>query len=189
MSHELVICLIAVAVNLAGMIVIYCAMSHFIARQVSRRYGVFGGIALILIPQLFWIAALIQGCGLVEAQALWLGDWLASAFAIVVLWKSAARVPTALHEAARMDGLGAFAAWRYATLPFVRRDLFILAIFTVMATFLPAWGAMNVLDPYNIKTIFSLIPGNSEVLVRMVVGSLIGAVPLIAIFFAAKKAA
>jgi ABC-type glycerol-3-phosphate transport system permease component len=192
MSHELVICLIAVAVNLAGMVAVYCAMSLIIARQVWRGHGVFGVIAVILITQLFWIAPAFwieaQGADRAGSYALWLGNWLVCGFSLVLFLKSAARIPVALHDAARIDGLGGLATWRHATLPFVRRDLVIVAVFTVMATLLPFWGTIN-LPNSNVVTLFERSSSFAEHFTRMAAGSLLGAIPLIAIFFAAKKAA
>jgi ABC-type glycerol-3-phosphate transport system permease component len=192
MSHELVICLIAVAVNLAGMVAIYCAMSHVIARQVWRRHGVFGVIALILIAQLFWIAPAFwieaQGADRAGSYALWLGNWLVCGFSLVLFLKSTARIPVALHDAARIDGLSGLATWRHATLPFVRRDLVIVAVFTVMATLLPFWGVINTPDS-NVVTLFERTSTFAQHFTRMAAGSLLGAIPLIAIFFAAKRAA
>ena len=192
MSHELVICLIAVAVNLAGMIAIYCAMSHVIARQVWRRHGVLGVIALILIAQLFWIAPAFwieaQGADRAGPYALWLGNWLVCGFSLVLFLKSAARIPVALHDAARIDGLSGLSTWRHATLPFVRRDLIIVAVLTVMATLLPFWGVINLPDS-NVVTLFERTSTLAQHLMRMAAGSVLGAIPLVAIFFAAKKAA
>lgn len=191
MSHELVICLIAVAVNLVGIIVIYSVMSHVMARFVWQRRGIFGVIAIIVIAQLFWIAPAswieTQGGDRAGSYALWLGNWLVSGFSIVVFLKSAAGIPVALSDAARIDGLGGLATWRHAVFPFVRRDLAIVAIFTVMATLLPFWGIINLPDS-NVVTLFERTSTFAEHTIRMAIGSLVGAIPLIAIFFATKKA-
>ncbi|HEX8897163.1 MAG TPA: hypothetical protein VF751_00570, partial [Chthoniobacterales bacterium] len=134
--------------------------------------------------------------GIVEARgadhagscALWLGNWLVCGFSIVVFRKSAARIPVALDAAARMDGLGGFTAWRHAVLPFVRRDLVLVAVFTVMATLLPFWGVINLPDG-NFVTIFERSSSFAEHLARMVVASVLGAIPLVGIFFAVRRAA
>lgn len=192
MSHALVICLIAVAVNLAGIMAIYFAMSHVIAQHVSQRCGILGVIALVFIAQLFWIAPAFlieaQGGDRAGAYALWLGNWLVSGFSIVLFLKSAAAIPAALQDAARIDGLGSLATWRHATLPFVRRDLVIVAVFTLMATLLPFWGVINLPDS-NVVTLFERTSTFTEHSMRMAIGSLLGAIPLIAIFFAVRKTA
>ena len=100
MSQELVTCLIAVAANLVGMLVIHSFLSHALASVAWRGRGSLGLIALIVVAQLFWIAPAL---GIVETSrtahagsyALWLGNWLVSGFTLVILWKSTARIPVA----------------------------------------------------------------------------------------------
>ena len=193
MSQELVTCLIAVAANLAGMLVIYSMLSYSIARAAWHGRGGFAVVALIAVAQLFWIAPALwiveaRGTDHAGSYALWLGNWLVCGFSIVVFRKSAARIPVALDDAARMDGLGGFAAWRHTVLPFVRRDLVVVAVFTVMATLLPFWGLINLPDS-NVVTILERSSSFAEHLARMVVASVLGAIPLVAIFFAVKRAA
>jgi ABC-type glycerol-3-phosphate transport system permease component len=174
------------------MMAVYSVMSHFIAGLVCQGRGVFGVIALIALAQLFWIAPAFlietQGGDRAGSYALWLGNWLVSGFSIVLFLKSAARIPVALLDAARIDGLGGLATWHHAVFPFVRRDLGIVAIFTVMATLLPFWGVINLPDS-NVVTLFERTSTFGEHAIRMAIGSLVGSIPLIAIFFAAKKAA
>ena len=141
MSEQLITCLIAVAANLVGMIVIFSLMSQAIARLAWRRRGAFAVIALIVLAQLFWIAPALwiveaRAPGHAGSYALWFGNWVACGFSLVVLWKSAAQIPAALHDTAQTDGLGSFAIWRHVVLPFIGRDLLVIAIFTVMATLL-----------------------------------------------------
>jgi ABC-type glycerol-3-phosphate transport system permease component len=188
MSHELLICLIAVAVNLIAMLLIYSAMSHALARG-----GTVAAVVLVVISQLVWIAPATwivegQGASAEGSYALWLGNWLVTGFSLVVFSKSAACIPTALDDSARIDGLGGFALWRHAILPFIGRDLLVVGTFTVMATLLPYWGVIN--QPHAGEVITLYVRGSTlaEHLTRMVAGSLIGTIPLIAIFFFAKRA-
>jgi len=192
MSHELVICLIAVALNLAGMLVIYSVISQALARLAWHGRGTFAVVALILVAQLFWIAPAfwivgVRGTGHAASYALWFGNWLVSGFSLILFWKSAGRIPLALKDAARLDGLGAFASWRHTVFPFVRRDLVVIAAFTVMATLLPFWDFINQPDASNIITIFERTTGLGEHLGTMVAGSLIGTIPLIGILFLACR--
>jgi len=192
MSDQLVICLIAIAANLAGMLVIYCLLSYAVARVARHRGGILAVIALIVISQLFWIAPALwivepKAAGHAGSYALWLGNWLAAAFSLVVFWKSVAQIPPTLNDTAEMDGLSGFAAWRHVVLPFVGRDLVIAGIFPAMATLLPFWGTINIPEAGNVITLFERSSTFAEHLTRMFVGSLLGAVPLIAIFFLAKR--
>jgi ABC-type glycerol-3-phosphate transport system permease component len=192
MSHDLVICLIAVAVNLVGMLAIYSAMSLALARIAWHGRGIFAVLTLIVVAQLFWIAPALW---IVEAQetnhpasyALWFGNWLATGFGLMLFWKSVVRIPQALNDTARSDGLGALGRWRHTVFPFVRRDLVIIAIFTVMATLLPIWGFINQPDAGNVIVLYQRASSPVEHLGMMAAGSLIGALALIAIFFIAKR--
>ena len=194
MSHELVICLVAVAANLAGTLLIYALLSHAITQFTWRHRGLFRVIALLVIAQLFWIAPAL---GIVEAQggtrvasyALWFGNWLVSGFGLALFLKSAARIPAALGDAARMDGLGGLGLWRHAVLPFVRRDLIILALLTSMATLLPFWAVINQPETDHVIAIPERGSSFAAHLVAIIVASLVGVIPLVVIFFAAKKSA
>jgi ABC-type glycerol-3-phosphate transport system permease component len=187
MSQELVTCLVAVAANLVGMVVIYSAMSCAFA----RRGGLLAIVALV-VSQLFWIVPAVwiveaQGTSRAGSYALWFGNWLVSGFSIVVFRKSMAKIPAALNDMAQMDGLGGFAAWRQAVLPFVRRDLFILAAFTVMATLVPFWGCLTLPEAESSIVLFQRFHSASGRLAFMGALSVAGAVPLIAIFLLARK--
>ena len=194
MSDQLTICLIAVAANLAGMFAIYLALSLALARVAWRKGGIFGTIALLVVAQLFWIAPALfivgdRNGGHAAAYALWFGNWLVSAFSLVLFLRTTASIPVALKDAARLDGLSGLNGWRHTVFPFVRRDLVLIAVLTVMATLLPFWGFINLPEASNVITIFERTSGMGERILAMFAGSLIGALPLIAIFFAAKKAA
>ena len=187
MSEQLSICLIAVAANLVGMTAIYAAMTNSVAR--GRTFAV---IVLIVISQLFWIAPAL---GIVEARnansagsyALWLGNWLVCGFALVIFSKSARRVPVSLADNARMDGLGGFAAWRQTVLPFVQGDLLMVAAFTVMATLLPFWGCLTLPEAGNSIVLFQRFLSPSGRIAFMGAMAIAGAVPLLGIYFAAKR--
>ena len=192
MSEQLTTCLIAVAANLAGMLLLFAAMSHALARLVWRQRGAFIVVVLIVLTQLCWIAPALFIVGNrsgdhAASYALWFGNWLVAGFAVVLLWKSVARIPIALDDSARLDGLGGFAAWRQAVFPFARGDLVIVAVFILMATLLPFWGFINLPEAGNVITIFERTSGPGERIAMMLAGSLAGAVPLVAIFFATKR--
>jgi ABC-type glycerol-3-phosphate transport system permease component len=192
MSHQLLVCLIAVAVNLAGMLVIYSLLSHVLARLAWQGRGGFAVVVLVVITQLFWIAPALlivepHGTSHAASYALWFGNWLVAGFYLLLCWKSVAGIPRALDDAARSDGLAGLARWRRTVLPFVRRDLVVVALFTVMATLLPFWGVINQPDANNVVTIFERVPGFVAHLAAMATASLLGAALLLAIFFGARK--
>jgi ABC-type glycerol-3-phosphate transport system permease component len=192
MSQQLTVCLIAVAANLVGMLLIFSALSHALARLALRQCGAFIVIVLIVLTQLCWIAPSLFIVGNrsgdhAASYALWFGNWLVAGFSLVLLWKSVTRIPIALDDSARLDGLGGFAAWRQTVFHFARGDLVILAVFTLMATLLPFWGFINLPEAGNVITIFERTSGPGERVAMMLAGSLIGAVPLVAIFFAMMR--
>jgi ABC-type glycerol-3-phosphate transport system permease component len=184
MSPQLVTCLIAVAANLIGMMIIYTALSNALARRRSLAAA-----ALLLISQLFWI---VPALWVVDthwtphggAYALWFGNWLVCGFSLVIFQK--AQIPVSLTDAARMDGLGTFAAWRQTVLPFVGRDLLIVAVFTVMATLLPFWSYVTLPEAGNQIVLFERFLSPSGRVTFMAAMSLAGGIPLFAIFFFAK---
>ena len=193
MSEQLTICLIAVGVNLTGMLIIYAALSYVLARVARRDGGFFGAIALVVVTQLFWIAPALfivgdRNGGHSAAYALWFGNWLVSAFSLVLFLRATANIPIALKDAARLDGLGALSAWQHTVFPFVRRDLAFVAFFTVMATLLPFWGFINLPEATNVITIFERVSGPGERIGFMAAVSLAGALPLIGIVLLERRA-
>jgi ABC-type glycerol-3-phosphate transport system permease component len=187
MSQQLVICLIAVAANLAGMLVIYAALSNAVAR--SRTLAT---VALILSSQLFWMVPaiwLVETAGDLQpgAYVLWLGNWLVSGFSLLLFANSASRIPASLGETAQMDGLGGFGAWQQTVLPFVRRDLVFMGIFTVMATLLPFWGCLVLPEAGNSIVFYQRFLSPAGRVAFMAAMSIAGALALVPIFFLAKR--
>jgi|GEM_PF-1137370 len=191
MSQQLAVCLIAVAVNLAGMLVIYSLMTHLLAPFAWHGRGIFGLIVVIVVAQLFWIAPalLIVGARKPDSSAsyaLWFGNWLVCGFALVLLGQTAKRIPRQLEDSARLDGLGWFGVWRHVIFPFVRRDLGLIALFTIMATLLPFWAFITLPEASDVIVLYQRALSPAEQIGIMAAGSLIGALPLIAIFFFAR---
>ena len=192
MSEQLVTCLISVAANLAGMLIIYSIMAHALVGLAWRGRGIFGVIAILVVAQLFWIAPALLIAGNRNpdnpaSYALWFGNWLVSAISLVLLWRTANRIPRALEDSARLDGLGLFEIWRHIVFPFVRRDLLLIAIFTVMATLLPYWSFVTLPEAGASIVLFQRATTPNERILFMIAASLIGALPLIAIFFLGRR--
>ena len=190
MSQQLAV-LSAVAVNLAGMLIIYAVMAQAFARLGWRGHGIFGVIATIVTAELFWIvpALLIvipRDSDGASSYALWFGNWLVSGFSVVLLQQTAKCIPRQLEDAARMDGLGAMGMWRHVVFPLVRRDLGLIALFTLMATLLPFWGFATLPDAGNFIVLYQRTLSPQARIAMMAVVSLAGALPVIAIFFFAK---
>jgi multiple sugar transport system permease protein len=167
-------------------------MAHLLTRLAWQGRGILGVILTIVVAQLFWIAPAFLIVGArnpdnASSYALWFGNWLVCGFALVLLWQRAKRIPRALEDSARLDGLGWFGVWCHVVFPFVRRELGLLALFTVMATLLPFWAFINLPDADRSIVLFQRFLSLQGRIAMMAAGSLIGALPLIAIFFLAKR--
>jgi len=192
MSQQLAVCLVAVAANCGGMLVIYAVMAHSLAKLAWRGRSVFCVVAIIVLAQLFWIlpALLIvapRDADSASSYALWFGNWLVSGFGVVLLYERAKRIPRSLKDSARMDGLGAFGTWRQVVFPFVRRDLGLTAFFTLIATLLPFWGLINQPDTANVIVLYQRVSSPAERIGTMIACSLVGAFIVIALFLVAKR--
>ena len=193
MSQPLVVCLIAVATNLAAMLLIYSLLSHLLARFAWQGRGLPGVVLTIVATQLVWIAPAFLIVGARDpdnaaSSALWFGNWLVCGFALVLLGRTSSGIPRQLADAARLDGLGPFATWRHAVFPFVGRDLGLLAIFTVMATLPPFWAFLNLADADRSIVLFQRSFSLQGRVALMAAASLIGALPLIVIFLLEGRA-
>ncbi len=193
MSPQLITCLLAVAANLAGITLLFSVASHFLARRAWRGHGTGAIVVLVLLTQLIWMpAAFLTAANnetfRVASYSLWFGNWLVTGFALVLLGRKTGSIPKALEDAARLDGLGGLATWRQAVLPFVRRDLVLLAAFVAMATVLPYWVFSILPDASDSVVFFQRTDTPGEHLLLASLGSLVGAVPLLAIFFLGGRA-
>lgn len=194
MSQQLAICLIAIAVNLGGMLVIYAVMAHVLAKLAWRGRGVFGVVAIIVVAQLFWILPALmivvpRNAESASSYALWFGNWLVAGFGIVLLYERANCIPRSLEDSARLDGLRAFGTWRQVVLPFVRRDLGFIAFFTLVATLLPFWGLINQPDTANVIVLYQRVSSPADRIGMMIACSLVGALIVIAIFLITRRRA
>jgi multiple sugar transport system permease protein len=191
MSEQLTNCLISVAANLAGMFVIYSVIAHLLARLSWQGRGVFGVIASVIVAQLFWIAPALLIVARREpdnpaSYALWFGNWLVSGFGVILLCQAAKRISRQLEDAARLDGLGAIGTWWQIVFPFAKRDLVLLAVFTLMATLLPFLGFVTFPNAGDSIVLYQRVVSPTARLLTMIVASLAGALPLIAIFLFAR---
>jgi ABC-type glycerol-3-phosphate transport system permease component len=191
MSSQLITCLLAVAANVVGILLLFSVASQFLARRAWRGRGTAALIVLVAITQLLWMpAAFLTAANnetfRVASYSLWFGNWLVTGFALILLGRTAGSIPKSLEDAAQLDGLGGLATWRQVVLPFVGRDLVLLAVFTIMATLLPYWAFINLPDASDSVVLFQRTDTPGEHLLLATIGSLVGAVPLLLIFVSAK---
>jgi ABC-type maltose transport system permease subunit len=86
-----------------------------------------------------------------------------------------------------MDGLGTMATLRHAILPFVVRDLGVIALFAVMATLLPFWAFVTQPEAGNSIVLFQRTSSPTQQIGMMIACSLVGALFVVAIFFLARR--
>jgi multiple sugar transport system permease protein len=189
--------LIALAMNLVGMLLIYSLMASALTRFYWRGRGTMSVFGTIIAAGLFWILpAFLSNLRDLDyaPYPLWFGNWLASGFSVVILCQSVRWIPRGLEDSARLDGCGWFGVYRQIVLPLVRRELGLIVLLTVMATspvfwppltiplgFLPPW--LHLLLPFKGEHGLS----TSTVYLMMTAGSVVMTLPVILIFFLSKR--
>ena len=192
MSKPLIICLIAVTVNLGGMVAICSFMAFFLARLHWHGRGVLSVLVTIIVGGLFWIVPAMIGfdysiVGTSASYSLCFGNWLVSAFAIVLFCQTVKGIPRQLEDSARVDGCSWLGTYWHVVLPLVRRELWLIAFLIVMATVLPFWTNLTAPGGTALGPFFAFahIAAYGSV-GTMVAISVITSFPVIAIFLAAK---
>lgn len=190
--------LIAIAANLAGMLLIYSWMAYAISRRRGNNRGLLGVLTAIVIAGVFWIGPAMFLFERSEADttvyAIWFGNWLVAGFGVALFSRAAARIPSGLRDSARLDGCGWLTTYRHVVFPFVSRELAIVILLTAMAT------SVHCLTPHSDFTAgmrpppwfalpkqFLAASRPMEALGLMVLASLLMTLPVIAIFLLAKR--
>lgn len=175
------------SVNLGGTLVIYSFLAFFLARLHWRRQGVLLVVMIILAANLFWMIPDLLNP---NDYTLCFGNWLVSAFAVILLGHAVQRIPRELEDSARLDGCSWFGIYWHAVLPLVRRDLGFIGFLTLMATLLPLWDKFGSeesgLHPFLSFFVTLGLPSN-RCLGCMVAVSTAISLPVIAIFLVAKR--
>lgn len=182
MPKPLLISLIAITGNLATMTLIYSLMANALARLHWHHRGVPAILIMIILAEVFWIApAMIS---LDYAYSFFFGNWLVSAFAIVLFCQGVKRIPRQLEDSARLDGCGWFGTYWHIVLPLVRRDLGFIAFLIVMATTLPFLTELTSRGGIDCYPSLRLSPFDFT---SMLVMSAIISLPVVALFFVARR--
>jgi len=188
--------LIAIAINLVGMLLIYSLMANAITRFYWHGRGTMVVLGIIIVAGLFWILfPVVSGLKSLDfaPYPLWFGNWLVSGFSVVILCQSVRWIPRELEDAARLDGCGWFGIYRHVVLPVVGRELCLIALLTVMATSPVFWPPIvtpsDLLPPW----LYPLLPTESEglgsirSLLVMMVDSVIMTLLVMVIFFLSQR--
>jgi multiple sugar transport system permease protein len=130
--------LIPLGVNLAGMLLIYSLLAFALARLSWHRYGMVAVLAAIVVAGQFWIVPtlLVRSLGdsALVSHSLSFCNWLTSGFSVIVLCQAVRWIPRQLEDSARLDGCGWFGIYWHVLLPFVRRELSLIVLLTVLGT-------------------------------------------------------
>lgn len=130
--------LITVTMNLIAIVAICSWMALGLAQFHWRRRGT--GIVLVtiiaasfcwLLPGAVWSAL---GRNAPLAYEIAFANWIAGAFAIVLLERKTAAIPRDFAEAAILDGAGAIGIYWNVVLPLVLPELRLIAVLTLMAS-------------------------------------------------------
>jgi multiple sugar transport system permease protein len=173
-----------VGVNLLCALVGYSFLAYALARLRWRGRGIVLVLfAIILCAQVWFVPQLIStfALGLPEVRYwIWFADWLTCAFSTVLLWHVLKDVPPDRADAAKIDGCSPLGIYWHVVLPLVRPTMLILGLLTLMAN----TAELLAREIENLQ-------GQSTFIVTsifaMILGSTIMALPLVAIFFIAKK--
>jgi ABC-type glycerol-3-phosphate transport system permease component len=189
--------LIAAAINLVGMLLIYSLMANAITRYYWRGRGTLGVLGTIITAGSFWIAPTFLSSLRDLDYApypLWFGNWLGAGLSVVILCQSVRWIPRELEDSARLDGCGWFGIYRQVVLPLVWRELGLIALLTLMATSPVFWPSLTLPMGFLPPWLHLLVPFGSEggvsssrLYVMATAGSIIITLPVIMIFILAKR--
>ena len=189
--------LLALTVNLAGMLLIYSLMADALLRLTWHRHGMIPALTTIIIAGQFWIVpALIvrnsTAAGL-ASYSFSFCNWLISGFSIIVLCQAVRWIPRQLEDAARLDGCSRFGTYWHVLLPLVRRELCLIGFLTLIATSVLLATPLVVFDGgFLTQVLARLLPvwhgglaptGNIGL---MTGASLVATLPVFAVFVFAK---
>lgn len=189
--------LLAVAINLLGMLLIYSLMANALTRLYWHGRGTMGVLGMIVVSGLFWIVpAFLSNLRDIDSAPypLWFGNWLVSGFSVVILCQGVRRIPRELEDSALLDGCGWFGIYRHVVLPLVRRELGLIALLSVIATSPVFWPPLTTPWGFLPPWLYPFLPTGSEdglgltrFYLMVTAGSVIMTLPVIVIFFLSKS--
>jgi multiple sugar transport system permease protein len=174
--------LIALTVNLAGMLLIYSLLAYALARLSWRRRGMAAVLAAIVGAGQFWIVPtlLVRSLGdsALVSHSLSFCNWLISGFSVIVLCQAVRWMPRQLEDSARLDGCGWFGIYWHVLLPLVKRELSLIVFLTVLGTSILLAGLLALRNESGVSLALSL---------GLLIGaSLVASLSVIAVFLFVK---
>lgn len=130
--------LIALSVNLAGMLVIYSLLAFALVRMSWHGRGIISVLVAIVVAGQFWIVPtlLVRSVGdaAVVSHSLSFCNWLILGVSVIVLCQAVRWIPRQLEDSARLDGCSWLGIYWHVLLPFVRRELLLIVFLTALGT-------------------------------------------------------
>ena len=174
--------LIALSVNLAGMLLIYSLLAYALVRLSWHHRGIVAVLVAIVIAGQFWIVPTLlvpsSGDAALVSHSLSFCNWLISGFSVIVLGQAVRCIPRQLEDSARLDGCGWFGTYWHVLLPFVRRELSLIVFLTALGTSILLIGLLASRGQSSVT--LSLSPS------LMIVASLAATLSVIVVFLFAK---
>lgn len=192
--------LIALIINLAGMLAIYSLMAFALARLRWRRRGVIAVLVTLVAAGQFWIGPTLlvrnSNYSALASYAFAFCNWLIPGFAVIVLCQAVRWIPRQLEDSARIDGCSWFGTYWHVLLPFVRRELCLILFLTLMGTlmlvvvppirtFVPGFVETWLERSLSVLPLGWLGPVSSVGLMMGV--SLVATLPMIVVFLFSKR--
>lgn len=152
--------LIALSVNVAGMLLIYSLLAYALARLNWHRGGMVAVLTAIVVAGQFWIVPtlLVRSLGdsALVSHSLSFCNWLISGFSVIVLCQAVRWIPRQLEDSARLDGCGWLGIYWHVLLPFVRRELSLIVFLTMLGTSILLVGLLALRNESGVSLALSL---------------------------------
>ena len=176
------------SINLVSVLLICSFLAQAIAQTQWRRVGTASALFwIILCGQAWLIPQAINVFAFHSTEllyALWFGNWLVSAVAVIIFTLTFRGTSPHLLDAARMDGSGFFGIYRHVVWPSAKPALGALAIILFMATWMEF---LRPLLPSQDGPFPSCqLPTARQELAIVVAASFLATLPVIAIYFARR---
>jgi ABC-type glycerol-3-phosphate transport system permease component len=190
--------LLALTTNLAGMMVIYSLLAFALARFRWHGRGIAAVLAAIIIAGQFWLVPTLfvrqsSGAGLVS-YSLSFCNWLISGFSIIVLSQAVRRIPRQLEDSSRLDGCSWFGTYWHVVLPLIKREVWLIGFLTLLGTSVLLLTPLVVFDGgFLTRWLVWMLPAwqgklaLSQSIGLMMGSSLVATLPVIVVFFFAKR--
>jgi len=189
--------LIAIFVNLIGLLVIYSLLAFTLARLSWSGRGMMAVLATIVMAGQFWIVPtlLVRNSNYIPFAlpfALAFRNWLISGFSVIIFCQAVRWIPRQLADSARLDGCGWSGIYWHVVLPLIRRELCLIAFLTLIATAPLLVTPIAVLEGQFVTAWFLWFPvkegfaGLAQSIGLMMGLSLVATLPMVLVFVFSK---